>query len=395
MRVAINAWFIAQLSTGSGQYLFRLLFGYPRYANDSFLFCTTDDVPDHPTSTNLEWSRLRTPFDRVNRHLAKLWFEQIGFPRAARRWDADLIHTPYWGAPFCRRIPVVVTIHDLIPLLLPEYQGGVLGKLYNRLVSLSARRATYVLTDSEASRQDIIHHLHIPPERVEAIWLAAEERFRPVQDGPTMAAIRQKYNLPERYLLYLGGFDRRKNVPNILKAYSRLDIPGTGLVIAGKPAREDSAFFPDPQRIAGELGILDRVRFTGWIDEQDKPALYSGAVAFVFPSCYEGFGLPPLEAMSCGTPVIISDRGSLPEIVGKAGLCVKPDDVESLAGRMRELSENCSLCESMRKTALAQAQQFNWDRTVQKTMAAYERTINLHQQQATGYPRKRPPEGGL
>lgn len=385
MKIAINTWFINQLTTGSGQYLGHLLDMYlHQCADHTFLLCGPRTSPIAWTDGGLvhcggtvhrgavcgEWQTLHTPFDGINNNLAKVWFEQVSFPRACRRWGADLIHVPYWASPLFSSIPVVVTIHDLIPLLLPEYEGGMLGKVYNRLVSASARRAAYVLTDSEASRQDIIRCLHIPAGRVEAIWLAAEERFHPVHDAALLQAVRERYALPLRYLLYLGGFDVRKNVPDILRAFACLEAPDVSLVIAGKLPAQESPFFPSPRRLANELGLEARVRFTGWVDEKDKPAMYSAAEGFIFPSCYEGFGLPPLEAMACGTPVIVSQASSLPELVGEAGLYVEPGNVESLVEAMRHLIEDESLRGCLREAALTQARRFSWAQTAQATLAA-------------------------
>jgi glycosyltransferase involved in cell wall biosynthesis len=145
-------------------------------------------------------------------------------------------------------------------------------------------------------------------------------------------------------------------------------------VIAGKLPTHDTAFTPHPQRIAAELGITDRVRLIGWVDEEDKPAVYSMAAAFVFPSHYEGFGLPPLEAMSCGTPVIVSDRGSLPEIIGKGGLVVDPDDIDALAAAMKHVMFNGAPCKGLCVSALTEAARFDWHKTAQATIAAYKRS---------------------
>jgi glycosyltransferase involved in cell wall biosynthesis len=270
-------------------------------------------------------------------------------------------------------VPTVVTIHDLIPLLLPAYQGGRLSRAYTRLVTIAARRAEIILTDSESSRQDILEHLHVARDRVQTIHLAGEGQYHPVSNPVTLSQVRDKYGLPKRYLLYLGGFDVRKNVPGILRAFARLDTPDVNLVVAGRLPHEDSSFFPDPRRIARQQGITDRVRFTGWVDEEDKPALYSGATAFLFPSLYEGFGLPPLEAMSCGTPVIVPDRGSLPEVVGDGGLCVDPENLDALAGAMRRIVTDASLHESLVRASLSRAKSFSWQRCAELTMAAYRR----------------------
>jgi glycosyltransferase involved in cell wall biosynthesis len=386
MNIALNAWFIDQPTTGSGQYLTHLLAEYAaHYAGHRYLLCLpagragAEQIAARLPAT-FESLVLHTPFDGRGRHLAKVWFEQLSFPLACRRWGADLIHVPYWASPLLFHAPTVVTVHDLIPLLLPAYGGGALGMGYTRLVSITARRATRVLTDSESSRGDIVRHLHIAPHRVQAILLAAENSFHPIHDPTVLDRARTKYDLPPRYLLYLGGFDVRKNVPGILRAFARLDASAAcadlRLVIAGVLPRQDSALFPDPQRLAAELGIQERVHFAGWVDQEDKPALYSAAVAVLFPSHYEGFGLPPLEAMTCGTPVIVSDRSSLPEVVRDGGLCVDADDLDALAGAMERVASDAALRSRLGAAALTQARRFSWRRTAHETMAAYRRSLH-------------------
>lgn len=388
MKIALNAWFVGQPTTGSGQYLAHLLAEYvARHAQHRFLLCSPLSAratasPDpqaglhraaEQCSSPCEWQFLRTPFDGRHRHLAKLWFEQVSFPRACHRWGADVIHVPYWAAPLAARAPVVVTIHDLIPVLLPAYRGGTLGAAYTSLVSLSARRADLVLTDSQASQRDIIQHLRLAPDRVETIYLAADDRYHGERDPQVQARLRQEYALPARYLLYMGGFDVRKNVPGIVQAFARAELPGVDLVVAGKLPLVDTSFAPDPRRVAQEMGIYSRVCFPGWIDETDAPALYSGATAFVFPSCYEGFGLPPLEAMACGTPAIVANAGSLPEVVGDGGLCVDPQDVAALSQAMRAVVLNDALREQLSRAALARAGTFSWRLTAQATLDACHR----------------------
>jgi glycosyltransferase involved in cell wall biosynthesis len=272
----------------------------------------------HASPAGWQTIEASTPFDRLSRNLAKVWFEQVAFPRACRRKRADVALVPYWGSPWWRACPTVVTIHDLIPLLLPLYRGGPPQRAYTWLAARTARRAHAVLTDSEAGRRDVIEHLRTPPDRVHAVHLAAEERYRRVTDPAVLARVRAKYGLPEdSFFLYLGGFDARKNVVRTVESYARLIkdarpwAGGTGdqgqgirLVIAGGLPKQDSVFAPDPRPVVERLGIGDRVHFTGWVDEADKPALYSLARGALYLSEYEGFGLPVLEAMACGCPVV-------------------------------------------------------------------------------------------
>ncbi len=267
MRILINGWFHDQLGAGSGQYLAALAEWLPRVGGEHEFILVTRGRGDgemgrwgdretrgqgaHERSNesasqrNSESQRepfatrhspfaishssyaIRTPFDRLNTNLAKLWFEQVAFPRACRRLRADVAFVPYWGSPWWSPCPVVVTVHDLIPLLLPQYRGGPLQRAYTWLVGRTARRAAAVLTDSAASKRDIVAHLGIGPERVHAIHLAADPRYRPVTDPAALADVRTKYNLPAGpFVLYLGGFDARKNVARVIEAYARIAARG-------------------------------------------------------------------------------------------------------------------------------------------------------------------------
>ncbi len=359
MRIGINAFFLKRPETGSGQYTRHLLEALARVepANEYILF-----------GPAIRDSRFAI------RNLRKLWFEQVSFPRACR--GLDLAHVPYFASPLFPTTPTVVTIHDLIPLILPAYRGSLLVRAYTRLVAAAARRADAVIADSQASKRDIVRLLGIPSPRVHVVYLAADEKFRPVRDEALLGAVRRRYGLSDRYILYLGGFDCRKNVATLLRAFARLRRPADlKLAIAGRLPERDTPFFPDPRRLAKELGIEEWVAFIGWVAEEDKPALYSGAVAFVFPSLYEGFGLPPLEAMACGAPVIASDRASLPEVVGQGGLLVDPTDVDGLAAAMERLLTDEGLRAELGERALVQAAKFRWEKTARETLAVYRKAI--------------------
>ncbi|MBI3958933.1 MAG: glycosyltransferase family 4 protein [Chloroflexi bacterium] len=315
MHILINGWFWGQSTTGSGQYLHRLVEHLARTETGTRFTLLTPKTRDwrleiEDGASQSLISNLQSPIPPLPRQLAKLYWEQIAVPSAARRLGANLIFVPYWAAPLWQPVPTVVTVHDLIPLLLPAYQGGALNRLYTVLVSATAARAAAVITVSRAGARDVTTHLLIPPARVFPVHHGPNVAARPLPDDHELAAIRAKYDLPERYFLYLGGFDVRKNVAGILAAYRRyLDKggdPAVKLVLAGRLPDADTPFFPDPRRIGAELGVSEQLHCTGWVEETDKPLLYAGAVAFLFPSHYEGFGMMILEAMAAGCPVISS-----------------------------------------------------------------------------------------
>jgi glycosyltransferase involved in cell wall biosynthesis len=384
MRIAINAWFWDQPTTGSGQYSHCLVEHLAEIAPDLeiVLLASDGEIPNPSTLlrtslksqiSNVRYQPIANRY-RLPANLYKVWFEQIAFPRACRRLGVDVAHVPYWAPPLRPSVPTVATIHDLIPMLLGEYRGGLLVRLYTTLVGKAARSAALVLTDSESSRRDIIAHLGLAEDRVRAVHLAAEERYSP-GPNPDDAVIRARYDLPGRYVLYLGGFDVRKNIAAVIGAY-RKAAPTIGkacpLVIAGQLPEEDTPFTPDPRRLVWEHAIEERlVHFPGFVAEEDKPALYRGATAFIFPSRYEGFGLPPLEALSCGTPVVGSNVSSIPEVVGDGGLLLPPDDVEGMAKALIKLANDTSLRAELSHRALTQASRFSCKRTAQETLAAY------------------------
>jgi len=376
MHVAINGWFWDRPDTGSGQYLRLLVDAFGRHHPTLQITIIT------PGGMNIDSPAASISFHQVDqssrRNLAKLRFEQQLFPAAAARFGADLIHVPYWGNPFRSAVPIVVTIHDLIPLIIPAYRGKMSARLYTSLVAASARGASAAITDSEASRRDILEHLKLPPERVTSILLAAGDQYTPEPDNQHDQAVRERFDLPDDYVLYLGGYDVRKNIPTLLKAYTYLqkstdsDLP---LILAGRRPEKKSPRFTDVAGLIDEMGLHDSVRPIGWIDSEDSPSLCRMARCLVYPSHYEGFGLPPLEAMACGTPVVAANTSSLPEVIGDAGFLIEPDDARGIAGAILAILNQPNLAQSLREKALAQARRFTWEKTAAETMVIYESVL--------------------
>ncbi len=373
MRIAVNGWFLDQPGTGSGQYLNNLLRAMPGVATEhEFLVVMPPGRPELPVpELRIEYHSLSAEFWRGNP--GKVLFEQFAFPRICRRWGADVAHVPYWGSPLSPAIPTVVTVHDLIPMLLPAYRDNVLVRLYTSLVAAAAGQADLVLTDSLASKRDIERHLDLLPERVRCVYLAPGGHLSP-KPQPDDEAVRESYGLPHRYVLYLAGHDVRKNVENLVLAFAdivKVDADVT-LAVGGRlPERDDLPFY-DPRPLVAELGIGADVRFLGRVAEAHKPALLRGAACAVFASRYEGFGLPALEALACGAPLVTSNASSLPELVGDAAFTVDPDDVQALAGAIVACLVDRGLAAELGRRGPEQAAQFTWARTARETLAAYE-----------------------
>ena len=381
LRVALNASFWGQETVGSGQYLHHLVEALVRLdeAPEVLLCGAPEWRGGRPLPSGVAWHDVPVSlWRRLGPNLEKVWFEQVAYPQAARRTAAMVAHVPYFASPLAPTRPTVVTVHDLIPLLLPAYRGSAAVRGYGRLVALAARRADLVLTDAEAARKDIIRHLGIPSARVRAIPLATGSAYRPVEDAETLKDVRARYALPAQYLLYLGGFDQRRNLGTLFRALALArqrdpDLPP--LALAGVLPASDSVLTPDPRRLAAEAGVAEGVRFLGRVAEEDKPALYSAARAFVFPSRYEGFGLTVLEALACGTPVIAADATSLPEVGGPGALLVGPDDVDGWAAALVRLANDDALRAGLRAAGLAHAARFSWQRTARETLAAYRQVL--------------------
>jgi glycosyltransferase involved in cell wall biosynthesis len=377
MHIVINGWFWNQPHTGSGQYLRHLIEYLPRVAPELRLTLVVPvsyasrTLPHSPCPPGLSaWTGLH-PVPCTSSNIDKVWFEQIAFPRVCRELGADVAHVPYWGGPLQPSVPTVVSILDLIPMLLPEYRGGPLVRLYTSLVAAAAHNAAHIITLSKASKRDIVNHLHIAADKVHAIYLAADERFAPRARLETPSL---KNSLPENYVLYLGGFDIRKNIDTLLqmcvwlqKAFGA-DIP---LVIAGQLPERHDRFFRDPRIIARQLGVAEMVRCIGAVAEKDKPELYRRAQAFVYPSRYEGFGLPALEALACGVPVIGSNAASIPEIVGDAGMLVDSDDAERMGRALIAVLNDAQLHADLTHKAAAQAAHFSWETCARQTTLVY------------------------
>jgi glycosyltransferase involved in cell wall biosynthesis len=288
--------------------------------------------------------------------------------RAARRERVDGLHVQY-TAPLGYRGPLVVTVHDLSFLHVPESLPLTLRVALRALVPWSLNRAARVITDSEFCRRDIVARYGIHPGKVVVISLAADVRFRRQMPEDVLSTLRP-YGLQPGFFLSLGRLNRRKNLERLLEAYARaratrgVDVP---LVIGGK---QDHGF-QEVLRRSNPTGERSHVRFVGFIPDASLSAFYSAAVCLVYPSLFEGFGLPVLEAMACGTPVVASSRSALPELVGDAGLLVDPENVEALAQAMARILADRDLREDLGQRGLARSGQFSWAETARQTLSVY------------------------
>lgn len=329
--------------------------------------------PDHPISLPAGGAVQVYPLAVSPFSLAQQW----AVPGLLRRLAADLYHSPYYLMPYRPGVRTVLTVYDVIPLRHPEHSSTRARLLFRLTTALALRSAAQVIAISEAARQDFVADFHVPANRIRAIPLAADPAFRP-QPPQVVEDVRRRYDLPDRFVLYLGSNKPHKNLVRLVQAWldvgRRLQVAGCRLVIAGAW----NPRYPEARMLAEQANNLRPSTFNlqtivwlGRVPEADLPALYAAAAAFVFPSLYEGFGLPVLEAMACGTPVICSAVSSLPETAGDAALLVDPTDVNALAAALARVLIEPGLAADLRARGFAQAARFNWERTAAETLSIY------------------------
>lgn len=385
MRIGINALFLQKPATGMGQHLLHLLQGLDSLdERDQHYTLLAPRVRRAYTvrapqlSDRFREVEVVTRLARLGENVEQVWWEQCGIVLAGSREKVDLLHSPYWSNPLWSPWPTVVTVHDVIQFVLPEYAWRKISRMYFGLVSAGARRADAIITVSECSKADIVKILGVAPERIHVIGNAVDSTLYPVRDAWLLKSLRERYGIGPRFVLYFGGFDLRKNVPRIIEAYSRMPErlrKEYGLVIAGRYQNLGHPLFPDPREVVAQLGLEGSVIFTGQIREQDKAPLFSAASLFVFPSLYEGFGIPVLEAMACGTPVVTSNVSALPEVAGDAGELVDPYQTDAISAAMADLLDNQARRDELSRRGLERARRFTWNGVAEQTVRVYKQIL--------------------
>lgn len=291
--------------------------------------------------------------------------QQWRAPRAIARLSADLYHSPYYLMPYRPSASTVLTVYDVIPLRYPQF-SSVRARLLFRVASrLALRAARHVIAITEDARQDFISEFGVRADRIATIPLGVEPTFRPATQAE-IDPVRAKYGLPERFAFYLGSNKPHKNLLGLVQTWVTLQDPPVGLVVAGAWDKRH----PEARRLAESRGDTT-IRWLGRVPEEDLPALYSAAEVFVFPSLFEGFGLPVIEAMACETPVICSNVTALPEVAGDAAVLVRPDDPAELAAALERVMSDGQLRSELAAKGLARAGQFSWERTAARTLEIY------------------------
>ena len=377
MRIAIDGRTLTGRFTGDRTYWRSLLRTMPSLApDDTFLIYSRTPIPkgELPDLPNVQYQVI----DARNERLWTL----TALPEAARRDQADLVHVQYTIPPrgLCP-CPVVTTVHDISFRLYPQWFPLKHRLLMNLTVPPSMRQASRVITDSESSRADILRVYKLPERQVVAIPLGLPDGFGTGTD-PEQARkfAAEKYGLTEPFLLAVGVMQPRKNLRMLARAFGlakkRFNIPHT-LAFVGKAGwgTEENALRDEAEAGGGDVAVL-AVRFPGYVDDADLPLLYRACAALVHPALYEGFGFPPLEAMACGTPVVVSDRPSLPEVVGEAAFVVPATDPDAWAEALFRIVDDAPLRRDLALRGPLRAAKFSWETTAQRTLDVYRAALD-------------------
>lgn len=382
MYIGINGWFYSLPYTGIGQYTVNLVKELSVLVTGKHSITVFLDDADRATTLpvlpNVDYHIIDKK-KRANDIIDVLEFEFL-LKKTSSRLNVDILHTPYLCSALLhgKSYKHIVTVHDVIPRVFPKYRGSFFRQLSLWHAERHINRADLIITDSVHSQSDIHTYLGIPEDRVKVIPIAADAAFDRNIDSVQIDTIRDKYALPDEYIFYIGGFDYRKNVKTLLEAFAEARKNGIRevLVLGGKfsPTEKQLArgVVENISKIARDLGIQDQIRIFGPIPQEELPYLYKMARLFVYPSLYEGFGLPPLEAMKCGTPVLASNSSSIPEIVDRHDLLFDPHGPKKLSEKMQLLLADDGLRDSIGEWGSNKAKKFSWTKAARQTLDLYE-----------------------
>lgn len=370
VRIGLNAQLLSLSASyrgaGIAHYIHQLLLHLPRVSAYRYTAFVSDP---RIGIDGMETVASRLPAERPP---VRILWEQACLPRELVRRHVGLLHALAFVSPVLSRRPCVVTVYDVSFALFPDSFRRFNRWYLTAMTRHSVKRADAVIAISENTRADVIRLWGIPPDKVRVTYCGVDSTFRPLASDQ-VERFRQEKGLPARLVLFVGTLEPRKNVTRLVEAFAALKARGVPhkLVLAGAKGWFYRPVFEAVER----LGLEDDVIFPGFVDRRELPLWYNAADLFVYPSLYEGFGLGPLEAMACGTPTVVSNRASLPEVVGDAGLLVDAEDTQGLADAIGEVLDSAALARQCRARGLERAARFSWERTARETVQVYESVL--------------------
>jgi glycosyltransferase involved in cell wall biosynthesis len=377
MRIGIDATALPPQPVGAGNYMIQLIRALVAAGTEQqlviFAQAKGQGLIDLPPGSPVEWQIV----DDSSPGRRFIW-EQAVLPNLVRKAKIDLLHSLHYTKPWRLPCSSVVTFHDMTYYLYPEFHARSRRVIFPTAMRVSSRQADAILTVSESTRNDVIRLLNVDPEKIFTTQLGVDQKFRVILDADAKDRVASHYDLPAKFILYLGTIEPRKNIPQLIRSYASLVESGTEhqLVLAGK----FGWMYEEVLDLVKQLDLEGRIQFTGYIAQEDIPLLFNLASLFVYPTVYEGFGLPVLEAMACGVPVITSDIASLPEIVGEAGLLIQPGDLNALSDAIKKVLGDPAYRDKLIREGLIRAKLFSWERTAQLTKQVYQHVLANSQQ---------------
>jgi glycosyltransferase involved in cell wall biosynthesis len=389
MRIGINASFARKPNTGIGQVTLNFLrklsnfqFSIFNFQNLEFVIYLEEDLPEDIKLPDNFKKKMFLPFWKRDDLIRKIWWEKCLLPKKVKEDNCDILLSLYQCPTVLSSATVHIMIaHDIVPELFPEYLNNSRKKHYWKLTKKAIREADKIIAVSSRTEKDLIQHLGIEPERITVNHIDADEIYKSEVSKDKSYKVIKKYGLKEGYILGGGGLEVRKNIEGLIRAYHSLlennkktqfakNIPD--LVISGKLMPQLVPLITDAEKLAKELNLTRHVKLLDFVPQEDLPALYGNALMFVYPSFYEGFGLPVLEAMNCGTPVVTSKNSSLPEVGKDAVLYCNPEDTEDIAMVIRNVILNENVRSELRRRGKERAQNFSWEKFVGKFFGIIE-----------------------
>jgi glycosyltransferase involved in cell wall biosynthesis len=364
---------IPQAKSGVGFYVLNLLKALSEVdRNDTYYVYTKKEdrllVEHDPAHFNI------IPCSTNNR-LLRLGWEQMFLPHYISRDKLDVFHSPHYTIPLRSKAPTVSTFHDMTFFSHPEVHEKSKVLFFRQMIPLAAERADAIIAVSQSTKKDMVRFLDLPESKIHVVYEGIDsEEYRPLAQDERMDNIKRQYKLPEEFVLFVGTLEPRKNIDGAIRAFKQVtEETGKkfGLVVTGGKGWNYHSIF----NLVQELDIEDDVRFTGYVPEEDLPYLFNAATVFAYPSFYEGFGIPPLEAMACGTPVVASNVSSVPEVVGDAGLLVDPSKDEEIAGAILRILTDPDLRSELSAKGLERTKLFSWQKAAKETLKIYNSVV--------------------
>lgn len=376
MRIAIDLTPIPKQMTGVGKYTLCLLKSLAEYdrKNHYWIFVKGDQCETFdPNRNNFHIVRLNR---LLNNKILRIFWEQIALPIHMSRRKIEILHSIHYTTPLIAMCKRVITFHDMTFFIIPEKHTYVKRIFFRSVIPLSIKKAVRIIADSENTKLDIQKLFYISSAKIDVVYTSKDSMYRQLENKDTILHIKKKYGIKNEFILYVGILEPRKNVTRLVQAYSRLIEENRikhQLVIAGKKGWAYQEIFNTVVKL--DSNIKKKIVFAGYVPEEDLPYLYNAADLFVYPSLYEGFGIPPLEAMACGVPVITSNVSSLPEVVGDAGLLVDPYDVEAIGQAIHRILIDKELKIELKKKGLQKAREFSREKLAKKMLEVYKKAL--------------------